>query len=53
LKGDEAAKLVRGDLPNQPAHRSKLSEALELEVEDGQHRSKSSTVYIYLLTRSK
>lgn len=53
LKSDEAAKLVRGGLPTQPAHRSKLSELPNSKSRTGLHRSKSSTVYIYLLTRSK
>jgi hypothetical protein len=44
--------ITAGDLPGQSAA-AKASGSAGLEVEDGQHRSQSSTVYVYLLIRSK
>lgn len=54
LKGDEAARADNGGgSPPPVGAAAKASGSAGLEVEDGQHRSQSSTVYVYLLIRSK
>ena len=54
LKGDEAARADNGgESPRPVGPAAKASGSAGLEVEDGQHRSQSSTVYVYLLIRSK